>query len=340
MIRYIVLIFLLIAQSIFASNGVVNVFIWSNYIPDNVIHAFEKQTGIQVNISEFDSNEDMYAKLKADPHSGYDVIVPSTYYVQRMAKEGMLHALDHQALPNRSYMNPALLNKPFDPHNQFSYPYLWGTTGIVVDRRYWDPKTIQRWSDLWQKRFNNQLLLYDDPREVFAMGMIVLGQSINEGNPVIVTAAFQKLRALMPNVRLFSMDAARSAFADDDVSIGMAESGDVLLARKDNPYLVYIYPKDGFAVWEDCLSIPKYAPHYGNALTFINFIMRPDMSLLISEAEGYSSPNIKARDMLPPALRNDPLMYPDAETLKRGQMEGDIQSLPLYLRYWELLKLV
>lgn len=334
------IILLFLCQSILASNQVVNVFTWSNYIPDNVIHAFEKQTGIQVNISEFDSNEDMYAKLKADPHSGYDVIVPSSYYVERMAKEGMLSPLNQHVLSNRSYMNPMLLNKLFDPGNRYSYPYLWGTTGIVVDRRYWDPETIQYWRDLWQKRFDNQLLLYDDPREVFAAGMIVLGHSINETNPVAVTAAYQKLRALMPNVRLFTMDAARSAFADDDVSIGMAESGDVLLARKDNPYLVYIYPKDGFAIWEDCLSVPKYAPHYNNAMTFINFLMQPKMSMWIAVSQGFSSPNLKTRDMLPPALRNDPLMYPSSEVLKRGQMEGDIKSaLPLYLRYWELLKL-
>ena len=339
MMRVLCVALLLLCQSVFASDQVVNLFIWSNYLPDSVIHAFEQQTGIRVNISEYDSNEDMYAKLKADPHSGYDVIVPSSYYVERMRKEGMLSTLNHSQIPNGSYMNPALLNKDFDPGNHYSYPYLWGTTGIVVDRRYWDPKTITQWRDLWQKRFDNQLLLYDDPREVFAMGMIVLQHSINEGNPAIVTQAYQKLRSLMPNVRLFSMDAARSAFADDDVSIGMAESGDVFLARYDNPYLVYIYPTDGFAIWEDCLSVPKYAPHYNNAMAFINFIMRPDMSLAIAEAEGYSSPNVKTRQMLPATLRNDPLMYPDSETLKRGQMEGDIKSLPLYMKYWELLKL-
>lgn len=318
----------------------VNVFVWADYIPQTVIQLFEKQTGIKVNLSEYDSNEDLYAKLKADPHSGYDVVVPSSYYVQRMVQEGMLRKINHQPLSNRRYLNPLLLNKSFDPGNQYSYPYVWGSTGIAVDKRYWDPKTIHRWSDLWQPRFKNQLLMYNDAREVFAAALIVLGRSINERDPRYIKLAYEKLRQLSPNVRLYSTDAATNVFADDDVTVGMAETGDIIRARLANKNLVFIYPQDGFAVWEDCLAIPKYAPHYQNALTFINFLMRPKVGAMISMTQGYSTPNLKSKALLPKQFREDPLMYPSQQTLKRSQMENDVGAArDIYLHYWELLKL-
>jgi spermidine/putrescine transport system substrate-binding protein len=329
-----------VSTVVIANDNVVNVFEWADYIPQQAIAAFEKKTGIKVNLSEYDSNEDMYAKLKADPHSGYDVIIPSSYYIQRMVHEGMLRKLDHKYIPNRLELNPLLLNKKFDPGNQYSYPYLWGTTGIAVDKRYWNPKTIQRWSDLWQPRFKNQLLLYNDSREVFAMAMIVLGHSINTSNPAYIKQAYHLLQKIMPNVRLFSTDAATNVFADDDVTIGMAESGDVIRASLGNSNLAFIYPKDGFALWQDCFAVPRYAPHYLHALKFINFIESAKIGVMVTEVQGYSSPNMKARRLLPKKLRDNPIMYPSQATLKRGHMEGDVKSArALYMHYWELLKL-
>lgn len=329
-----------IASVAAATDRVVNVFEWSNYIPAVAIAAFEKQTGIKVNLSEYDSNEDMYAKLKADPHSDFDVVIPSSYFVQRMVRTGMLRKLDHKMIPNRRELNPLLLNQKFDPGNQYSYPYLWGTTGIALDKRYWNPKTIHRWSDLWQTRFKNQLLMYDDEREVFAVGMLVLGHSINTANPRFIRQAYHHLQTLMPNVRLFSTDAAISVFADNDVTIGMAESGDIVRAKMANPNLVYIYPQDGFAIWQDCLAVPRYAPHYQNALKFINYIESAKVGVMLTVNQGYSSPNMRSRRMLPPKFRNNPIMYPSQSILKRGHMEGYVgNALPIYMHYWQLLKL-
>jgi spermidine/putrescine transport system substrate-binding protein len=338
--KWLMILFFSLSTAAFANDSVVNVFVWSNYIPKEVIDLFEKETHIKVNLSEYDGNEELYAKLKANPNGGYDVVIPSSYYIQRMSQEGMLQHIDKTAVPNHRYINPLLLNKTFDPHNQYSFPYLWGTTGIGLDTRYWDPKTIHRWSDLWQPRFKNQLLLYNDSREVFAIAMIVLGYSINESDPNRIHEAYQRLRLLIPNVRLFSTGAATNVFADDDATIGMAESGDIVRARLANPYLVYIYPKDGFAIWEDCLAIPARAPHVQNAERFIDFLMRPKIAAIISLIQGYASPNIKARQFLPKKARDNPLLYPDAATLKRGQMEEDVPLVrALYLHYWEWLKL-
>lgn len=336
----VILVFALLFCKMGRAAEVVNIFTWTDYVPHAVIKQFEKQTGIKVNLSEYDSNEDLFAKLKVAPHAGYDVIFPSSYYVERMRDDGMLRLLNHKQLPNHRYYDPLLLNKAFDPHNHYSFPYLWGTTAIVVDKRFWDPKTVQSWGDLWRRRFRNQILLYDDAREVFAAAFFVLHDSINSTSPHKIFRAYRLLLKLAANVRLYSSDSAINAFADDDVTIGMAMSGDVFLARQANPNLVYIYPKDGFSIWLDCMAIPKYAPHIKNALTFMNFMMRPEVAKRVAILQGYSSPNLQARRLMPKRYRTDPLIYPAPETLKRGQMQRNIGSArSLYMHYWQLLKL-
>ncbi len=340
LITLIFLLFFLVPVFSFAADNIVNVFTWTNYIPQLVIQQFEKQTGITVNLSSYDSNEDMYAKLKADEQSGYDVIVPSNYFVSRMIKEDMLRPLIPSALPNRRYLNPVLLNRSFDPHNRYSYPYLWGTTAIAVDDRYWDPKSITSWADLWDKRFHNQLLLYDDAREVFSIGLLVSGHSVNTSNLQDIRDAYYQLQKIKANVRLFSTDAAANVYADNDVTVGMAESGDVILAQPANAHLVYIYPKEGFTIWEDCMAIPKYAPHYDNALKFMNFVMSPKIALEIALIQGFSTPNLVAQKLLPKKYRDNPVIYPSQEILKRGYLQGDVGTvLKWYMYYWQFFKL-
>lgn len=338
--RLLLISLLLLVLPIVHAKQVVNLFAWTGYVPQSVIQEFQRETGIHVSLSEYDSNEDLYAKLKSAPHSGYDLIIPSSYYVSRMRREGMLRSLDHAALPNSHNLDPQLLNKAFDPGNHFSYPYLWGTTGIVVDDRYWDPKSIRTWSDLWAKRFRNQLLLYDDYREVFAMGLLATHHSINETTPAVIHKAYDQLMQLMPNVRLFSSDVVISAFADNDVTVGMMENSDYVLAHSANPHLVYIFPQDGFSMWQDCMAIPRYAPHPKAALKLMNFLMRPDIARDVVINQGGSTPNLKTRQMLPKEDQHNLAMYPSASILRRAQIENDIGSArSTYIHFWQLLKL-
>lgn len=340
--RFLCLLFLLCLSCLaFADEAKqLNIYVWSNYIPDAVVQQFEKETGIKVNINEYDSNETLYAKLEVNPRVGYDIVVPSSFYVDRMRRQDMLHTIDKSRLSNLHYLMPSLLNRDFDRHNQYSIPYLWGTTAIVLDKRYWDPKSVKRWSDLWQPRFRNQLLMYDNTREVFAVAMITLGYSINDSNPDHIRAAYEKIKELMPNIRLFNDDAVISIYADGDASIGMGQNGDVALAMQDNPNLVYIYPEDGFSIWIDSLVIPKYAPHVDNALRFIDFILRPEISKQIILSIGFSTPNRETLKLLPLAIRNNPIYNPPASVLKRGHLQKDLQdAVPIYQHYWQLLKL-
>lgn len=340
-IVYLLMSFIFFSPNIYAQNKIVNVYNWSNYISDEVLAQFTRETGIKVNYSTYDSNETLYSKLKANPMSGYDVIVPSTYYINRMRQEGMLQRLDKNKLPEIKNLNPNLLNKPYDPNNQYSIPYFWSATGIAVNTHYIDPKTVQSWEDLWKPQYQNKLLLLDDVREVFSIALIVLGYSPNDTNPKHIHEAYLKLKKLMPNVKLFNNDAVKSLYVDEDVLIGMVWNGDLYKAQQENPEIAFIYPKPHYIISIDSMAIPIYAPHPDNAHRFINFILRADVAKKLSLSTGYSSANQAAMHLMSKELTKNSTIYPDSATLKRSQIQEDVgnQNL-LYEHYWELLKIL
>lgn len=332
-----VLIFFI--QFSFAEDKLVNVYNWSNYISDDVLKEFTRETGIKVNYTTYDSNETLYAKLKANPHSGYDIIVPSTYFVDRMRKQGMLQALDKSKLTNFKNLNPALLNKSYDLGNRYSIPYFWTTTGIVINTKYHAATQIRDWASLWQPRYRNQLLLLDDVHEVFAIALLVLGYSPNDTNPDHIRRAYVKLTQLMPNVRLFASDGVKSSYIDEDLRLGMAWNGDAYQAAQENPALHFIYPKEGFTIAIDSMAIPLGAPHLNNAYRFINFILRPDIAKKISLATGYPTPNQAALKLMPKSILHNSVIYPGSKLLKRSVVQTDVgQAEGIYQKYWELLK--
>lgn len=337
--RLLASILLLITAQSFADN-VVNVYNWADYFPPELIQKFENETGIKVNYSTFEGNEELYAKLKANPNAGYDVIVPSSYYVSRMSHEGMLQRFDKNQLSNYKYLNPNLLHKPFDPNNEYSVPYVWGSTGLTINTHYYNPKNITRWSDLWQPQYQNQLLMLDDVREVFGIALITLGYSINDTNPDHIKQAYLKLKLLMPNIKLFNSDAVPSIYTDGDARIGMGWNGDIFNVMKENSDVTYTYPVDGFPIWIDCLAIPKNAPHVSNALKFINFVLDPQNAAYNAKTLGYSTPNMGAKRYLPKAMQNNPAFNPDPNVLRRAQLQQDIgPAKDIYEKYWELLKI-
>ncbi len=335
-----IFLLMLISTSVFAEAKVLNVYNWSNYMPQAVIDEFEKETGIHINYTVFDSNETMYAKIRSNPHSGYDLVVPSSYFVERMRKAGMLHPLDKSTLSNLKYYNPDLLNKSFDPNNEYSVPYLWGITGIAINGKYVDVNRITRWSDLWRPEYKNQLMLHDDVRQVFSMGLIALGYSINDTNLEHIKQAYLKLEALLPNIKLFNSDTVQNILVDEDVRIGMLFNGDFYQINPENSDLRYVYPEDGMAYWIDNMVIPKYAPHVQNAHLFMNFLMRPDIAKQLSLGQGYSTPNLAAIQMMSKDLRENPILNPPPNLLKHAELLKDVgDATEVYEKYWELLKI-
>jgi spermidine/putrescine transport system substrate-binding protein len=324
----------------FAGENVVNVYMWSGIIPEAIIQKFEKDTGIKVNFSTYDSNEVMYAKLRAGKNPGYDIVEPSSYYIERMHHQDMLEKIDKSKLSNFRNLNPEFLNKPYDPSNHYSIPFVWGITGIFINKEYFTPNTINGWSDLWDKKYADKLMLLDDSREVFAIALRVLGYSINTNKPEEIRQAYLKLKELSPNIKIFN-SSVLSILIDEDATIGMAWNGDLFKSKKENHQLDFIYPKDGFAIWVDSFAIPKNAPHRDNAYKFINYMLRADIDKSITLDNDFPTTNSAAQKLLPNEIKNNPTVYPSHETLRRGEFEEDIgdKALALYEKYWERLKM-
>ncbi|OPZ59972.1 MAG: Spermidine/putrescine-binding periplasmic protein precursor [Deltaproteobacteria bacterium ADurb.Bin510] len=338
--RLILMVALLTALPVAAfAREEVYVYNWSEYINPAVIKQFEKETGIQVRYSTYDSNEAMYAKLKIVKKGGYDVAVPSTYFVDRMRKQGLLQPLNLAALPNVKYLNLDLMNQPYDPGNRYSVPYLWGSSAIGVNSRYVNPKSISSWNDLWKANYRGKVLLMDDVREVFAMALRSMGYSGNTTDPRQIERAYLKLKALKPSVKIFNSDSPRQPFLNSEVVIGQIWGGEVFMAAAEDPAIKLVYPKEGAIFWMDNLVIPRGARNVANAYKFINFMLRPDIAKMNCEFIGYATPNLKAQQMLAPAVRNNPAVYPDRATIKKGEFQNDVgDAILIYEKYWEMLK--
>lgn len=328
----------LMMNSVYATK-VVNVFVWGGEIPPAVVHQFEKETGIKVNFSTYDNNEAMFAKLKASRKPVYDVIQPSGYFVERMKKQGMLMPLPHNELSNLKNLEPFFTKNAFDVNNQYSVPIIWGTTGIFYNQS-WVTEGPKRWQDLWQPRWKNQLMLLDDSREVFSIGLMRLGYPPNDSNPEHIKAAYQTLLQLIPNVKLFAMDNVQAIAIDEDAIAGTIWNGDAYRTHEENEAIRFVYPEDGFVIWVDCLAIPQNAPHVKEALTFINFVLRPDIAALLGE-QGHAITNQAGKKQLPRNLRESNIVYPPISTLEHGYFQRDVsdKALELYNHYWERLKL-
>jgi spermidine/putrescine transport system substrate-binding protein len=331
----------LLFTNCFANDNILNVYAWAEEVPAKVIAQFEKETGIKVNYSSFDNNEIMYTKLRTNNDIGYDVIEPSNYYIERMMRLNMLEKLDKSKLSNFVNIDPFFANQPYDTHGDYSIPFVWGTTGIFYNTDYYNENDAQSWSDFQNKKFANQLLMQDDSREVFTSALCMLGYSVNDNNPEHIRAAYLKLRGLLPNIRLFNMDAVISILIDEDAFVGQTMSGDFYNAHNENPKLRYVYPKDGFLIWIDNFALLKNAPHKENAYKFLNFLMRPEVAKEISVAISYSTANLAAQKILPPELKNNPVLYPSHEILKQGEVQRDIgePAFALIEKYWEQLKM-
>lgn len=330
---------LLLASTAAHADGKVVVYNWAEYIPDGVLEDFEKETGIKVEYSTYENNEVMYSKLKLQKGKGYDIIVPSTYLVSKMREEGLLQKLDHNKLKNLENLSISLMNKPYDPGNEYSIPYLWGSTGIGVNAKEIDPATISGWADLWDEKWQGKLLLTDDVREVFHMALKKNGFSTNSTNPDEIKKAYEDLQKLMPNVLVFNADAPREPFLAGDVNLGMIWSGEVTMAQKENPDIQYIFPKEGTSFWVDSFTIPAGAENVANAHTFIDYMLRPEVGQKVVEELGYSTPNTAAQDLLSEATRKNPVIFPPAEAIDKGEFQNDLgDAMKLYNEYWEKLK--
>ncbi|QIL84482.1 extracellular solute-binding protein [Vibrio sp. HDW18] len=333
----------LCAAALFTSNAMAKdqelyFYNWSEYIPSGILEEFTKETGIKVIYATYESNESMYAKLKTQG-KGYDLVVPSTYFVSKMRQEGMLQAIDHTKLSHFQDLDTNYLNKPFDPNNQYSIPYIWGATGIGINSDMLDKKSLKNWSDLWDAKWVGQLMLMDDSREVFHIALTKLGYSPNTTNPKEIEAAYYELKKLMPNVLVFNSDFPANPFLAGEVSLGMLWNGSAYMARQEGAPIEIIWPEKGTIFWMDSLAIPVGARNIDAAHKMIDFLLRPENAAKIALEIGYPTPVRTAYDLLPNEFADDPNIYPPQSVIDNGEWQDQVgEASVLYDRYFQKLK--
>ncbi len=322
-----------------ADNNILYFYNWTEYVPPGLLEQFTKETGIKVIYSTYESNESMYTKLKTYKEGAYDLVVPSTYFIAKMSKEGMLQKIDKNKLSHFDNLDPNLLSKEFDPHNDYSIPYIWGATNIGINNEVIDLASVTSWADLWDSKYKNSLLLTDDAREVFQMALLKLGYSGNTQDPKQIEEAYIELQKLMPNVLAFNSDNPANPFMEGEIDIGMIWNGSAYVARQSGAAIETIWPKEGGIFWMDSLAIPANAKNVEGAHKMIEFLLRPEIAAQVAETVGYPTPNLKAKQLLPKALQEDQSLYPDASVIEAGEWQNDVgEANILYESYFQKLK--
>lgn len=305
-----------------AAEQVINVYNWGQYISDgsdgflDVNKAFTEATGIEVNYMTFDSNESLYTKLKTGG-STYDVIIPSDYMVGRLIAEDMLEPLNFDNIPNYQYIDDEFKNTAYDPTNTYSVPYTWGAVGLIYNTKYVDEVTS--WDALWDERYADKILMFDNPRDAFGIAELMLGYSMNTEDYTEFQSTAELLKEQKPVVQAYVMDQIFDKMEGEEAWIAPYYAGDYLIMAEENEALAFCYPEEGFNVFIDAMCIPKGAANKEAAEAYINFLCDPEISGQNLEYLGYSTPISAAKEYMDPEVVSSEVAYPDAETLSRGQ---------------------
>ncbi|SKA72915.1 spermidine/putrescine transport system permease protein [Clostridium sp. USBA 49] len=317
---------------------VLNVFNWSEYLPQSVIDKFEQTYNIKVNYSTFSSNEEMLAKIMAGG-SQYDLAVASDYMVEIMKKQNLLEELNKENLPNLKNMGEQFMNLDFDPYNKYSVPYMWLAGIIAVDSSKVPDGEITSYKDLWKDEFKNSIVLLDDERVIIGMTLKKLGYSMNETDETALLKAKEELKKLQPNVKAYDSDSPKTMLINREAKIIFAWGAEGSLAKRENKNVKMIIPKEGLFLQQDNFVIPKGAKNIKAAELFMNFIMEPEISAEISKAFPYGNPNVAAYPLIDEEIMKDEGIYPPNEELKRGEYLKDIgDKIKLYDDIWSEVK--
>ncbi|HNH80475.1 MAG TPA: spermidine/putrescine ABC transporter substrate-binding protein [Anaerolineales bacterium] len=271
-----------------------NMYTWSNYIPEDIKSCFEEAYGIKINHDTFASQSELLAKLERGA-SGYDVVQPSDDMVQLMVGQGLFAELDKNQLPMMSNFNPAFLNPAFDPDNKYSLPYQGGSTGIV-----YNTKTVKTpptsYADLWNSEYAGHIIAVDDARTMITITLLTLSYDANSTDPAQLDEAKAKLKELTANVLVFDSDSPKTALLAGDVDLGVIWSTEAFTTTNENSDFAYVYPKEGVILWQDNFAIMKDAQHSDAAYAWLNYLNQADVFWMVMRDNSGANPNAAAVD--------------------------------------------
>lgn len=314
-----------------------NVFNWSEYLPESVIQKFEQKYGVKVNYSTFSSNEEMIAKVSAGGGI-YDLVVASDYFIQPMVQQDIIQPINLANIPNFKNLSEEFVNKEYDPGNKYTVPYMGNTQSLGINPDKIKTE-ITSYEDLWKPELKGQIVLMDDQRFVLGMVLKTLGYSANDKDPAHLEEAKQKMLKLMPNVKAFDSDSPKTLMINGEVNVALCWGPEIALAQREKPQIKTILPKEGLMIATDNFVVPKAAKHKKAAEAFVNFLLDPAISAEISESFPYINPNMEARKLIDKATLENIAIYPPAEEMKRVEGLQDIgDSVKLYDRVWTEVK--
>jgi len=321
--------------------GKITVYNRSNYFPKEALESFSMFTNIDIDYQTFDSNEEMYERIKEQSNGEIDVVIPSGDFVSRMQKEGLLLPIDLYKIRNLRQLDPSLLNRRYDRGNKYSLPYVWGSTGIAVNTARVDPReVVESWKDLWDEQWKGRILLTDDPRDGFHVGLKVNGYSTNTQDSFELQDAFRSLSGLMPLVSVIADELPHQVLLDGHADIGVLWSGEALLAQKKNSRIRYVIPKEGAAFWTYNFAIPADSDNAYDAHRFINFMLSQRIAKKTVEVLGYATANLAAKKNLPESIRKNPIIFPESSLIAQGEFQVDPgrKTVRLMNNYWQRLR--
>ena len=339
------------------ADKVLNVYNWSDYIAEDTLANFEKETGIKVVYDMFDSNEVLEAKLMAG-NTGYDIVVPSLTFLSRQVQAGVFMPLDKSRLKNYGNLDPeqmALIAQN-DPGNAHALPYLWGTTGIgynvaKVREALGEDAPVDSWALVFEPANLEKLkgcgvAFLDTPSEIIPPVLRYLGEEPNSFDPVVVQKAVDRLQQLRPHITYFHSSQYINDLANGDICVTIGWSGDIIQAQDraeeagKGVEIAYSIPKEGAPMWFDMLAIPKDAKNVENAYVFLDYLMRPDVMAGIQNYVAYASANQAALPMVDKEILEDPGIYPTPEAEKGlftlAVLPPDVDRM--FTRHWTTLK--
>jgi spermidine/putrescine transport system substrate-binding protein len=288
-----------------------NLFAWSEYVPQSVIEGFTKETGIKVNYETYASNEEMLAKLVSGAQR-YDLIQPSEYTIEALVKEKQLQPIDWAKVPNGKNIAPQFKNLPHDPQQQYTVPWLAGSVGIVVNTEKVSDD-IKGYNDVFQEKFKGRIVVLDDSREIVSWALATIGKGPNDVTPENLEKVKPILERWLPLVKVYDSDSPKTALLNGDVDLGIVWSGEAALLYNEDPKFKYVLPAEGAHQFIDSLAIPANAPNPDAAMAFMNYILQPEVSKVISEDFPYTNPNVEARKLLSPEELKNPASYPPGD---------------------------
>ncbi|WP_170272226.1 ABC transporter substrate-binding protein [Clostridium tarantellae] len=317
-------------------NGDLYLYNWGDYLDPDLINKFEAETGINVHEDVYDTNEIMYQKLKSGNVS-YDLVIPSDYMIEKMISENMLEKINFNNIPNYTYIGERFKHLPFDPNGEYYVPYMWGTVGILYNKKMVsDP--VDSWNVLWNKKYKDNVIMVNSVRDSMMVALKKLGYSLNTNKQSEINAAKNELIKQKEDglVRAYMVDEVKDAMVANEAALAVVWSGDAVTMMDRNPDLDFALPKEGSNEWFDGLVIPKGSKNKENAEKFINFLLNPENAAQNVEYIGYSTPNTGALELLDDNIKNNKVAYPDLNSLKNFEVFTDLDSSTLkkYNKAW------